>query len=77
MYTLKPPFPPSPHSYGKGLVQIINHGHDGIFGDSKPAMMSDDLWEIVRMCWAKDPSQRPSMLEVKGMLERMREDGRW
>jgi hypothetical protein len=62
------------HSYGKGLVQIINRGHDGIFGELKPELMSDDLWEVVRMCWAKNPFQRPSMAEVDGMLVRMRED---
>jgi hypothetical protein len=64
------------HSYGKGLVQIINHGHDGIFGEVKPELMSNDLWEIVRMSWAGDPSQRPSMVEVNGMLARMREDSK-
>ena len=62
------------HSYGKGLVQIINRGHDGIFGELKPDAMSDDLWEIVRMCWAVDPSQRPSMAEVDWMLTRMCEN---
>jgi hypothetical protein len=62
------------HSYGKGLVQIVNHGHDGTFGELKPEAMSNDLWEIVRICWAVDPSQRPLMEEVNGMLARMRED---
>jgi hypothetical protein len=74
VYTLKPPFVSKAHSYGKGLVQIINHGHDGIFGELKPDAMSDDLWEIVRMCWAVDPSQRPSMAEINRMLARMREN---
>jgi hypothetical protein len=57
-------------------VQIINHGHDGIFGELKPDIMSNDLWEIVRMCWAVDPSRRPSMAEVDEMLARMREDSK-
>jgi hypothetical protein len=74
VYTLKPPFVSRAHSYGMGLVQIVNHGHDGIFGELKPEAMSNDLWEIVRICWAVDPSQRPSMEEVYGMLERMHED---
>jgi hypothetical protein len=74
VYTLKPPFVPKAHSYGKGLVQIVNHGHDGIFGELKPDVMSDDLWEIVQMCWAVDPSQRLSMAEVEGMLVRMHEN---
>jgi hypothetical protein len=52
-------------------VEIINRGHDGIFWELKPDAMSDDLWEIVRICWAVDPSQRPSMAEVEGMLARM------
>jgi hypothetical protein len=76
VYTLKPPFLSKAHSYGKGLVQIINQGHDGVFGELKPDAMNDDLWEIVRMCWAVDPSQRPSMAEVNGMLARMREDSK-
>jgi hypothetical protein len=62
------------HSYGKGLMQIVNRGHDGIFGELKSDGMSDDLWEIVRMCWAVDLSQRPSMAEVDGMLARMHEN---
>jgi hypothetical protein len=69
---LKPPFASKAHSYGKGLVQIINHGQDGIFGELKPDAMSNDLWEVVRRCWAVDPAQRPSMAEVDGMLARMR-----
>ncbi|KIM81275.1 hypothetical protein PILCRDRAFT_8942 [Piloderma croceum F 1598] len=74
VYTLKPPFVSKAHSYGKGLVQIINHGHDGLFEEIKPDAMSNDLWEVVRMCCAVDPSLRPSMKEVNGMLVRMRED---
>jgi hypothetical protein len=74
VYTLKPLFPLKAYLYGKSLVQIINHGHDRIFGELKPELMSDDLWEVVRMCWAKNPFQRPSMAEVDGMLVRMRED---
>jgi hypothetical protein len=51
-------------------VQIINQGHDGIFGELKPDAMCNDLW----MCWATDPVQRPSMAEVDGMLVRMRKN---
>ena len=52
-------------------MQIINHGHNGIFGELKPDAMSNELWEVVRMCLAKDPSQRPSMAEVDLMLARI------
>jgi hypothetical protein len=52
-------------------VQIVDHGHDGIFGELKPDAMSNELWEVVQMCLAKDSSQRPSMAEVDGMLARM------
>ena len=55
-------------------MEIVNHGHDGIFGELKPDAMGNELWEVVRMCLAKDPSQRPSMAEVDGMLVRMREN---
>jgi hypothetical protein len=65
------------HWYGKGIMQVIGHGHDGIFGETKPKMMSDGLWEIVRMCWAMDRSQRPSMAVINGKLARMREAGRY
>jgi hypothetical protein len=68
MYTLKPPFPSNTHSYGKGLIQIMDQGHDGIFGRFKPTEMDDELWETIRTCWAKDPSCRPSMVQVKAML---------
>jgi hypothetical protein len=71
---LKPPFVRKAQYYGKGIVQIVDRGHDGIFGELKPDGMSDDLWEIVRMCWAVDLSQRPSMAEVEGMLARMHEN---
>jgi hypothetical protein len=76
VYTLKSPLASKAHSYGKGLVRIINHGHDCIFRELKPELMSDNLWEIVRMSWAVDPSQRPSMADVNGMLAGMREDAR-
>jgi hypothetical protein len=55
-------------------VQIVNHGHDGIFLELKPDAMGNELWKVVRMCLAKDPSQRPSMAEVDGMLARMRDN---
>jgi hypothetical protein len=71
IYALEPPYPSNTHSYGRGLMEIINQGHDGIFGKSQPARMSNELWEIIRMCWALDPSQRPSMSEVEGKLRRM------
>jgi serine/threonine protein kinase len=68
IFMSKPPFPHRTHSYGNRLVQIIHQGHDGIFGRSKPAKMSDSLWQIIRMCWAMDPSHRPSMVEIEGEL---------
>ncbi|KIM72630.1 hypothetical protein PILCRDRAFT_829641 [Piloderma croceum F 1598] len=71
MYTLKPLFASKAHSYGKGLLQIVNHGHDGLFGELKPEAMSNDLWEVVRMCWAVDSSQRPSTEEVDGVLAKI------
>jgi len=71
VYTLKPPFPSNNHSYGRDLMQIINEGHDGIFGKCKPEEMSDGLWEMIRKCWEMDPSRRPSMSEVDGMLAKM------
>ena len=52
-------------------MQIINEGHDGIFGKCKPEEMSDGLWEMIRKCWEMDPSRRPSMSEVDGMLAKM------
>jgi len=55
-------------------MQIVNHGHDGIFGELKPEAMSNDLWEVVRMCWAVDPTRHPSMEEVDGMLAKVREE---
>jgi hypothetical protein len=68
---MKPLYPPHTHSYGRGLMQIVKQGHDGVFGKSKPAEMSDDLWQIIRMCWALDPSRRPSMSEVESALKKM------
>jgi hypothetical protein len=76
VYTLKPLFASKTVSYGKGLVEIVNHGHDGIFGELKPEAMSNNLWEVVRMCWAVDPSRRPSMEEVDEMLVRMCKDSK-
>ena len=72
MYTLKPPFPSNTHSYGKGLIQIVDQGHDEIFGRFKPAEMDDELWKIIRTCWAMDPSRRPSMVEVEARLGNIR-----
>ncbi|KIM86951.1 hypothetical protein PILCRDRAFT_4198 [Piloderma croceum F 1598] len=74
VYTSKPPFASKAHFYGKGIVQIVNHGHDGIFRELKPDAMCNELWKVVRMCLAKDPSQRPSMAEVDKMLAMVREN---
>ena len=72
MYTLKPPFQSNIHLYGKGLMQIVDQGHDGIFGRFKPAEMDDELWKIIRTCWAMDPSRRPTMVEVEARLGNIR-----
>ena len=73
LYTLEPPFPYVAHSYGKRLMQIVDRGHNGIFGAAKPAGMGDGLWEIIQKCWAMDPSARPSMAEVCHMMTRLQE----
>jgi len=72
IYHLKALFPSDTHSYGKRLMHVVNQGHDGIFGSFKPKKMSDELWEIIRMCWAMHPSQRPSMSNINDRLRRMR-----
>jgi hypothetical protein len=69
---LESPFPHSIHSYGKNLLRIIEQGHDGIFGNSKPAEINHGLWNIIKTSWAKDPFQRPSMSEVDDKLMTMR-----
>jgi hypothetical protein len=30
--------------------------------------MSDELWDLIEMCWKQDPSERPQMEDV---LEKM------
>jgi hypothetical protein len=72
MYTLKPPFQSNTHSYGKGLIQIMDQGHDGIFGRFKPAEMDGELWETIRTCWAMKTSCRLSMVEVEARLGNIR-----
>ena len=71
IYMLKPPFASKTRAYGKHLMQIVDQGHDGIFGNSKPAQMSDSLWEIIRLCWAIHPIDRPPMVEVESKLRKM------
>ncbi|KIM85771.1 hypothetical protein PILCRDRAFT_816977 [Piloderma croceum F 1598] len=71
IYTSKPPFVCNPHSFGKGLMHIVERGHEGVFGNFKPVEMKDELWAMVRLCWTIDPSRRPSMSEVKDMLSRI------
>lgn len=46
------------------LRQLVERGHIGVFGAHKPSGMEEDIWMIVKDCWALDPSQRPSMAEV-------------
>ena len=71
IYMLKPPFASKTRAYGKHLMQIVDQGHDGIFGNSKPAQMNDSIWEIIRLCWAMDPMDRPPMVDVEGKLRKM------
>lgn len=58
---------PSGSAY-MNLLEIFERGHIGIFGACKPAGMGEGLWEIVKMCWAQDPSLRPSMADVVNKL---------
>ena len=39
---------------------------------SRPAhqQLSDQLWEMIEMCWRRDPSQRPTTREVTTFLEK-------
>lgn len=46
-----------------------------IITDERPSrpthqQLSDQLWEIIEKCWFRDPSQRPTILEVVTFLER-------
>jgi hypothetical protein len=68
------PFPLNNHLYVKELLQIVEQGHDGIFGGSKPTDMDDVLWNMVRTCWEKDPSQQPSAPDVEQHLMEQRLD---
>ena len=71
IYTSKPPFVYNTHSFGNGLMHIVERGHEGVLGNSKPVQMRDELWALIRLCWTIDPSRRPSMSEVKDILSRM------
>lgn len=59
---------PAKTRFVANLKDIVERGHLGIFGASKPAGMEEGLWKIVKMCWAQDPSQRLSMTEVVNKL---------
>lgn len=67
IYTMHSPFPSRNYSCGKGVRAIVDQGCDQIF-KRKPIGMVDDLWEIVHICWARDPTMRPSMRQVDSKI---------
>lgn len=71
---MEPPFPACSHSYAKALKLIVDHGHNGIFGNSKPIDMGDGLWKMLQVSWGRDPSGRPSMLEIENQLQELYRD---
>lgn len=47
-----------------------------IFTDERPSrpthqQLSDQLWQVIEKCWQRDPSQRPTILEVVTFLEKL------
>jgi serine/threonine protein kinase len=49
------------------LSEIMQHGHSGILLSSS-GIISDDLLNLVRRCWAPNPIDRPTMGEVVAAL---------
>lgn len=50
------------------FLEIVHHGHMRI---PKPPteVISDNLWNIIRKCWARDPAARPGIGAVLTALE--------
>ena len=49
------------------LSRIMKDGHSRIL-DSLSGIISDDILNLVRRCWAHNPNSRPSMGEVVAVL---------
>jgi len=63
IYTMTPPF--ASHTYGRGIMQIVAHGHVL----AKPGEIPEPLWNLLERCWSYDPSNRPSMATVVADLK--------
>jgi len=64
IYAERSPFKQSANTYARGIQQIIERGHSGILGNSKPVGMGDELWDLLGRCWVVNPAGRPTMMEV-------------
>jgi len=69
IYIAKPPFDPLRSPYFRGFAQIVERGHLGLLGP--PTGMCEDLWQLLRACWDRDPARRPTMVEVDGQIREM------
>lgn len=64
IFTGTPPF--SGLTLVQAVAEILFHGHLRI---KKPAVISENLWDIMQRCWARDPAARPLMPDVVIELE--------
>ena len=66
----KPPFASTPpmsalHDIACGVYPERPEREEG------KQLITDDLWEMLLQCWAKDPKSRPSIKDVDECLERV------
>lgn len=59
-------------AYAQLAPTIFSAGHAGVLGDSRPPLMSNELWNLLQRCWAVNPVERPTMAEVLAELIALR-----
>ena len=74
VYAEQPLFRRIAYTCARGVKKIIEQGHWGMIGNSKPEQMREDLWELLGRIWAIDPAGRPAMMEVVEKMKGFRSD---
>ncbi|CAL1699113.1 unnamed protein product [Somion occarium] len=64
IYTQQKPFPSISNEYQVTAHVLAGGRPSRSIGGESYGAMSDALWEVVRLCWAGLPSERPSMSEI-------------
>ena len=59
-----------PYHHRKNDIQVLHEIMRGI-KPRKAESISEEVWDLIQMCWRDDPLTRPSVSEVRQVIDKL------